>query len=145
MIVKITPSEICGKIKAPPSKSMAHRYIICAALSKGISKIDNIAYSDDTRATLDCIEALGAKVEKGDDYVITDGTNTLKNPPSKALCANESGSTLRFMIPAALLSDENVEFCGKERLFARPLGVYEDIAQKYGSLENAFAKIIVFF
>ena len=36
------------------------------------------------------------------------------------------------MIPLALLCGERVEFCGKERLFARPLGVYEDIAQKYG-------------
>ena len=132
MLVKITPSEICGKIKAPPSKSMAHRYIICAALAKGVSRIDNIAYSDDISATLDCVEALGARVEKGEDYVIIDGTDTLTAAPAKALCANESGSTLRFIIPAALLCGERVEFCGKERLFARPLGVYEDIAQRYG-------------
>lgn len=132
MIAKITPSETGGKINAPPSKSMAHRYIICSALAKGISRIDNIAYSDDINATLECVKALGTRVETGEDYVIVDGSETLKNAPSKVLCANESGSTLRFMIPTALLGGEKIEFCGKERLFARPLGVYEDIAQKYG-------------
>ena len=132
MVAKIIPSTLCGKIIAPPSKSMAHRYIICASLAKGVSRIDNIAYSDDIKATLDCVEALGARIEKGDSFVIIDGTDTLKNAPSKTLCTSESGSTLRFMIPLALLCGERVEFCGKERLFARPLGVYEDIAQKYG-------------
>ena len=63
MIAKIAPSKICGRFEAPPSKSMAHRYIICASLAKGVSRIDNIAYSDDIKATLDCVESLGAKVE----------------------------------------------------------------------------------
>ena len=114
MVAKIIPSTLCGKIIAPPSKSMAHRYIICASLAKGVSRIDNIAYSDDIKATLDCVEALGARIEKGDSFVIIDGTDTLKNAPSKALCTSESGSTLRFLIPLALLCGERVEFCGKE-------------------------------
>ncbi len=132
MIAKITPSVIKGTVKAPPSKSMAHRYIICASLANGKSRIDNIAYSEDIKATLDCVEALGAKVTRGEDYVEIIGTNPLESKPQTPLFANESGSTLRFMIPIALLSGNKTDFFGKERLFARPLGVYEDIAEKYG-------------
>lgn len=130
MIAKITPSDIKGTIKAPPSKSMAHRYIICAALANGRSRIDNIAYSEDIKATLDCVEALGAKVERGENYVVTDGFDPSKSNAETPLSVRESGSTFRFMIPIALMSDKKTEFCGKERLFARPLGVYENIAKE---------------
>jgi len=134
MIAKISPSEIKGTINAPPSKSMAHRYIICAALAKGRSRIDNIAYSEDIKATLDCVEALGARVERGDNHVIIDGFDPCEGKASVPLGVRESGSTLRFMIPIALISGNKTEFCGKERLFARPLSVYEDIAKEQGFL-----------
>lgn len=132
MIAKITPSYLSGTVIAPPSKSMAHRYIICAALSGGTSRIDNIAYSEDIKATLDCAEALGAKVQRGESYVIISGTDMREAKPESSLCARESGSTLRFFVPIALLSGNEAAFCGKERLFSRPLGVYEKIAEEYG-------------
>ena len=62
MNVKIDPSVARGTVDAPPSKSMAHRALICGALSGG-SVISNISYSKDISATLDCLEAMGAKVE----------------------------------------------------------------------------------
>ncbi len=132
MIAKITPSKISGSIVAPPSKSMAHRYVICAALAGGRSKISNIAYSEDIKATLDCVEALGAVVLRGEDYVIIQGINPLAAKACGKLNVRESGSTLRFMIPVALLGGEMCEFYGKERLFERPLGVYEKIAAENG-------------
>ncbi|MBR5307234.1 MAG: 3-phosphoshikimate 1-carboxyvinyltransferase [Clostridia bacterium] len=132
MIAKISPSKISGCVKAPPSKSMAHRYIICASLAEGKSRIDNIAYSEDIKATLDCMEALGAKIHRGEGYVEIDGTDTLKATPKTILGVRESGSTLRFMIPIALLSGNKTEFCGSTRLFERPLGVYEAIAKENG-------------
>lgn len=132
MIAKISPSKIRGSVKAPPSKSMAHRYIICAALSKGKSRIDNIAYSEDIKATLDCVEALGAEVVRGQDFVVIQGVDPQNIIPQNTLGVRESGSTLRFMIPIALLSGKEIRFSGKERLFARPLGVYEEIAQNQG-------------
>lgn len=130
MIAKITPSGVCGRITAPPSKSMAHRYIICAFLSEGKSVIENIAYSEDVKATLDCIEAMGAKVERLETSVIVEGIDVKKAVPKEALCCRESGSTLRFMIPITLLSGNKTELCGKARLFERPLGAYEEIARE---------------
>ena len=49
---KIYPGKLKGDVKIPPSKSMAHRAVICAALSDGICKVTNIDYSDDIIATI---------------------------------------------------------------------------------------------
>ena len=71
MKVEITPSQVKGEIIAPPSKSMAHRLLICAALSEGESTISNIAYSEDILATVDCIKAMGADVKvKGNTITV---------------------------------------------------------------------------
>ena len=73
-----------------------------------------------------------AKDEETEVYVEIDGTDTLKATPKTILGVRESGSTLRFMIPIALLSENKTEFCGSTRLFERPLGVYEAIAKENG-------------
>ena len=67
--LKINPSRLKGEVKIPPSKSMAHRAIICAALSEGLSIIENIDYSDDIIATIEGMKALGASIVKYDDYL----------------------------------------------------------------------------
>ncbi len=134
MIAKIYPSKAQGMVMSPPSKSMAHRYIICAALSEGVSKISNIAYSDDICATLGIAEALGAKIERQKDYVIIEGADFGNVAENTEFFARESGSTLRFFIPIAYLSDKRLTFKGAERLFERPLEVYEKIAAEKGFL-----------
>ena len=59
--VVIEPAALSGTVKAPPSKSFAHRAIISAFLSGGECKINNLCLSEDILATLDCIESLGGK------------------------------------------------------------------------------------
>lgn len=66
--VKIIPGKLKGEVKIPPSKSMAHRAVICASLSKGKSKITNIEYSDDIIATINAMRALGSEIEIFDDH-----------------------------------------------------------------------------
>ena len=61
MIVKVIPSAAFGRVKAPPSKSMAHRLLICGAFSK-MSVISGVAFSEDIKATLSCLKSLGASV-----------------------------------------------------------------------------------
>ena len=63
MNVTIKPSVVKGEINAPPSKSCAHRLLICAALSKGKSIIDNIGFNDDILATISCLRELGATID----------------------------------------------------------------------------------
>ena len=61
MNVSITPSVASGEISAPPSKSVAHRLLICAALAEGESIIENIGANDDVSATVECLRVLGAE------------------------------------------------------------------------------------
>ena len=56
--VKITPAKLQGTVQVPPSKSLAHRAIICASLAKGVSRIDNIEYSKDIQATIKAMKSL---------------------------------------------------------------------------------------
>lgn len=68
--VTIRPRPLAGVITPPPSKSQAHRLIICAALAQGTSVIRNVAFSQDILATLRCMEALGASWEQGEEGTI---------------------------------------------------------------------------
>lgn len=131
--MKIFPSKANGIITAPPSKSMAHRYLICAALSDGISEIHNIAFSEDIKATLQCIEQLGASAKIENDTVFVNGCGSKilsENFESERFFnCNESGSTLRFFIPLAMLSEKKAVFSGSKVLMTRPLSVYEEICK----------------
>ncbi|MBR5472889.1 MAG: 3-phosphoshikimate 1-carboxyvinyltransferase [Clostridia bacterium] len=128
MIVTIKKSKAKGKTAAPPSKSMAHRALICGALSGG-SKIDNIEYSNDILATLDCLKMLGASVQKNGSVINAGGLNPFVSGKATLNCC-ESGSTLRFMIPLCMLSNSKILLTGSERLFARNLTIYEQIAKQ---------------
>ena len=67
MRVTITPSTAKGTVKAPPSKSIAHRMLIAGALSNGESVIHGISLSQDINATLRCLAALGAEYKVDGD------------------------------------------------------------------------------
>ncbi len=129
MTVNIKPSVVEGKISAPSSKSMGHRLLICAGLAEGESRIDNVLFSEDILATLDCLEAMGAEIEKSEDYVKVLGTLPKKAGECTYKC-RESGSTLRFFIPLAMLSEKESLFTGYGRLMERPMSVYESIAEE---------------
>lgn len=128
MRVKIEPSIARGEIYAPPSKSYAHRLLICSALAKGISTVKGVISSKDMEATLNCISALGVSFIHNND-VVTINTETKEITNNEFYC-NESGSTLRFFIPIALTRGGTNKFYGTERLLSRGLEVYEDICKK---------------
>lgn len=129
MKVIIDKSTAKGQIFAPPSKSMAHRALICGALS-GKSDINNIEYSKDIFSTLDCLVNMGANIEKTENGVIVGGLDPFTIKEGTKLYCNESGSTLRFLIPLCLLSGKKIVLTGSSRLFERPLTVYEDICKE---------------
>ena len=130
MQVSIRPSQGRGVMQAPPSKSMAHRLLIGGALSAGESMIEGISHSEDMLATLDCLLALGAAVSRQDQTVTVTQFDPFTLPQNAVLPCRESGSTLRFFIPLCLLSNTPVTLTGSEKLFSRPLGIYEDICKK---------------
>ena len=130
----IKPSKAKGNITAPPSKSMAHRMLICAGLSEKESVIENIEESQDILATLDCLEVLGA------EYIYENNTVTIKGLPYDRfnhyaiLPCRECGSTLRFFIPICLLKGKAFSLNGSERLLKRPLDVYEKLCDERGMI-----------
>lgn len=125
MKAEIKPSRAHGVFNATPSKSAAHRALICAALTEGETEIKNVEYSQDILATLDCLESLGIAAERYDKSVVIHGG--LKELEKATLNCRESGSTLRFLIPVSLLTGGKITFTGSQTLMSRPLGVYEDI------------------
>ena len=131
MIARIKPSRLSGTAAAPPSKSMAHRMLLLAALTGGRCKVDNLAFSEDVLAMLDCITALGAVCEKSGNSVTVDGSGFLKATPERLMC-RESGNTLRFLIPLCLTLGRRVTLCGSKRLMERPQSVYEDLCRERG-------------
>lgn len=132
MNVKIESGIARGTVAAPPSKSMAHRILIAAALSDGVSKIRNVSECDDVSATLDCLRALGiATVADGQDITVY-GKDVRRAAPCGELECRESGSTLRFMLPVAAMCGEEVSFCGAGRLMERPMSVYEAVFKEKG-------------
>ena len=132
MRVEIKKGRASGKISAPPSKSIAHRLLISAAMSEGVSTVRGISNCADVMATLDCLEALGVKSERRGDDVIVYGKDPRTATPKNPLCARESGSTLRFMIPIAMLSGKTTIFTGEGRLMSRPMSVYENLFSEKG-------------
>lgn len=123
---KINPVKLKGEVKIPPSKSISHRALICAGLSKGITNIKNIIFSEDINATCNAISNFGACVEIKKDEVKIKGISKFDIRDSNINCF-ESGSTLRFLIPIAAVTGESVTFHGKGKLAYRPLTPYYDI------------------
>ena len=134
MTVTIKKGVASGSVKAPPSKSMAHRMLICAAMCEGESRISGISTCEDVLATLDCMRAVGVDAYLDGEDCVVRGIDFTRATPSGALKCRESGSTLRFLIPAAMLSGKTTMFTGAKTLMQRPMSVYEKLAEDKGAL-----------
>ena len=139
MDLTIQPHKLSGTVTVPPSKSLAHRAVICAALSDGTCKIDNIALSDDIIATIEAMKAFGAVIEQdgnsltitGAGRYVTDAKATDSATTAEHLIdCNESGSTLRFVVPISTLFQGASRFIGRGNLGKRPLTIFYDIFEE---------------
>lgn len=125
--VSVEPSRVSGSITPPASKSLCHRAIICASLAHGESILDGLSLSSDIEATIECMEALGARIRLQGRTGFIEGAAIQPNPKGFVLNARESGSTLRFLIPVAAAFGSPVTFLGKPSLLSRPMGIYADL------------------
>ena len=123
MDIRITPKKLSGAVTPPPSKSMAHRYLLAMMLSGENGSISNLKDSQDILATKRCVESL--KSARPGELPLLD--------------CGESGSTLRFLIPIALAITGGGRFTGHGRLMERPQKPYFDLFDEKGisyTLEN---------
>lgn len=131
----IRPGELQGSVHIPSSKSMSHRALLCAAFAPGVSRIENLSVSDDISHTADALRAMGARIQ-----IVQEGgkQNALVLPgqfgPFPRIDCGESGSTLRFLIPAALALCGGGTFYGRGRLMQRPLDIYQTLFKRRGIL-----------
>ena len=130
MNVTINRGKAQGKIIAPPSKSVAHRMLICGGLANAKSTITGINNSEDVQATLDCLAAIGVQYKHVGDVLEITGREVKKNKQIQEFFCRESGATLRFFIPLALLTGKKSIFYGSQSLLSRPLSVYQGICKE---------------
>lgn len=130
MDVKITPSRLEGTVRAVSSKSDAHRILIAAALSDKKTVIHCNSDSEDIKATVGCLEALGAEITRDGDIItvipVKDGEKDVE------LDCRESGSTLRFLLPVAAALGKNAVLTGSGRLPSRPILPLRNEMEKNG-------------
>ena len=125
MIFEVS-GAVSGNVQVPPSKSVAHRMLICAALSDAPCTIVCQSVNRDMEATVNCLNALGANITYADGkFNVTPITKVNKDA---TLDCGESGSTLRFLLPVAAALGADATFIGQGRLPERPLSpLYEEM------------------
>lgn len=123
--VIIKRGALNGTVSVPPSKSAAHRAIICAALSDGTSIIEPVDLSNDIKATIECMKKLGAEIRLDGRKLTVNGSNIFSSDNIQLDCG-ESGSTLRFLIPVSAAGGISAEFVGHGKLPERPVGVFTE-------------------
>ncbi len=123
MNLKIFPFPLAGEVEVPPSKSLAHRAIIAAALSNGTSVLKNVVCSGDVIVTLNAIKALGVDFSFSETNLTVFGglLNQSKKFRGKSLeiYCGESASSLRFLVPVVAALGFKVRFFGSARLIDR--------------------------
>ena len=131
MNITVHPAVLNGTVNAIPSKSQAHRMLICAAFADKKTKIKCPEVSDDIKATVNCLNAFGANITyKNDSYIVTPAKKG-NNAAVYADCG-ESGSTLRFLIPVAGALGCDTVFTMHGRLPDRPLSPLWEELERHG-------------
>ncbi len=140
MIVSVCPSKIKGEIVVPSSKSVAHRALICAALSKEPSTILGNLDVGDILVTIDCLKALGIQIECVDGDIKKGVIVTPSQiAESATLNVNDSGSTLRFMLCVCAALGVTTTFTGTKRLGERPIKELLGVLCEHGISTSAQA------
>jgi len=121
MIARITPAKLRGTLRAIPSKSEAHRMLICAALADAPGRLTICGTSEDIDATIRCLNAFGADIRREGDQVLIDPIRPERFTPGSIADCGESGSTLRFLLPVAGALGLNLSFRMHGRLSMRPI------------------------
>ena len=130
MDITIRPGRLSGLVEAIPSKSQAHRYLICAAFADRETTLICPETTRDIEATADCLRALGAKIQRPDSAYVVE---PIGHYPEKAtLLCRESGSTLRFLLPIAGAMGVNATFLMEGRLPPRPLSPLWEEMERMG-------------
>lgn len=129
--MKLSPATLGGCIAAIPSKSAAHRLFIAASLADHPSHWTLPTSSIDIDTTLDCMQSLGANIERHDSTVTIIPIRSVNK--QAIIDCQESGSTLRFLLPVSAALDATATFIGQGRLPQRPIADFLDVLKDLGA------------
>ena len=132
MVTTVSPGERTGAVRIPASKSQAHRIILCAALGGGETVISCRGLSNDISATIACMNALGAKIEINGDKIAVSPRGIFRFSETAELPCSESGSTLRFLLPAVGALGISAVFQMQGRLPERPIEPLKSVLEAHG-------------
>ena len=130
MNITITPGKLNGTVAAIPSKSQAHRYLICAAFAGSPTTLLCPDTNRDIEATADCLRALGADIQRTETGYVIYPIGSI--PECAVLNCCESGSTLRFMLPIVGALGVDATFRMEGRLPQRPLSPLWEEMERMG-------------
>ncbi|MEM3068721.1 MAG: 3-phosphoshikimate 1-carboxyvinyltransferase [Nitrososphaerales archaeon] len=146
--VKVFPSDLHGKVKAPPSKSYTHRALVLSSLASGRSRINKPLLARDTIATIKACQALGSLIDKKEDYLQIEGNPNLKTPDD-VINVENSGTTMRLITAIASLAPEGYSIItGDDSIRSRPMqpllsALLSLGVECYSSRQNGLPPIIV--
>ena len=130
MDITIFPRKLKGTVKAIPSKSQAHRILICAAFADRVTDMICPETNQDIEATADCLRSLGSDIQRTPEGYRICPIQTL--PDCAVLDCKESGSTLRFMLPVCAAIGVDTTFILSGRLPCRPLSPLWEELERMG-------------
>ncbi|MCQ2354378.1 MAG: 3-phosphoshikimate 1-carboxyvinyltransferase [Clostridia bacterium] len=136
MNVTVFPGIPHGTVCLPPSKSIAHRVLVCAAITEGTTRIYGAGTSSDVTATVNCLRGMGADIIRENDgsYTVHGGLSASGAEGEKRILdCGESASTLRFLLPLCLCDGIGTEIKCSGRLPQRPMGPYEELCRRVGA------------
>jgi 3-phosphoshikimate 1-carboxyvinyltransferase len=132
-VKEITPAgPVHARISVPGSKSMTNRALICAALARGESMIENASDSDDTALMANGLNQLGVLARRSGDALIVNGTGGKLYAPKFPIPVGNAGTTFRFLLSLAALAEGRTVFEGAERMAERPLDDLLDALRQAG-------------
>jgi len=130
MDITIMPGRLSGGVRAIPSKSQAHRLLICAAFADAPTRLVCPETNRDIEATAQCLNALGAGIVRTEDgYAVSPIADF---PETAVLNCHDSGSTLRFLLPVAGAMGVDATFLLEGRLPQRPLSPLWEQMERMG-------------
>lgn len=130
MNLRIHPKKLAGTLSVIPSKSQAHRYLICAAFADQSTELYCSETNRDMEATAACLNALGASIKRTKKGYTVSPANEI--PEKTVLPCKDSGSTLRFLLPVVGALGVEADFIMEGRLPERPLSPLWEEMERMG-------------
>lgn len=125
MKVTIHPSQLKGAIQAPASKSSMQRALAAALITKGKTTLNNPGHSNDDKAALKIIEAMGSVISNSGDQLVIESNGV--NPVMNEINCGESGLGIRMFAPIIALSEKEITLTGEGSLVDRPMDFFDEI------------------